>query len=234
MKITKVLLMLLLTTSHSMAFAEDSKASQIASNIKEQTSQVASNIKDRIKDLCQWGKEVLSINISSKDTEKVELTPIKTTYQASTGEIIAEGHILKIDLNDGGTATLPSGDYTLVQCHFHEPSKEKVDGKTFPLSAHLVHKKANDELAVIAILFKEGKENSTLKDIINNLPTKEGKIDLKAKFDASKLLPSTLDHYPFKGSLTTSSGTEEVAWYVLKDPMEASAAQIKDLSKFTK
>lgn len=37
---------------------------------------------------------------------------------------------------------------------FYAPSAEQIDGRSYPLDAHLAHKNGEDKLAVIAVLFK--------------------------------------------------------------------------------
>ena len=93
--------------------------------------------------------------------------------------------------------------------------------------AHLVHRNAAGRLAVIGIKFKQGKGNEALKDIFNALPETPGKQPLKTSFDASLLLPATLDYYAFDGSLTTPPCSEGVAWQVLKTPVEISKHQLR-------
>jgi carbonic anhydrase len=183
---------------------------------------------------CKLGKEQSPIDISTKSVEKANLPAIQTSYKNSSGELVNNGHTIQINLADGGSATVPSGSYKLLQFHFHTPSEEKIDGKNFPLVAHLVHKSDAGNLAVIGVLFKEGKENQALKEIFSALPAKEGKEALKSNFDASSLLPSTMGYYAFKGSLTTPPCSEGVAWQVLKTPVEISKAQIQAFKKIFK
>jgi len=130
-------------------------------------------------------------------------------------------------LADAGSATVPSGQYRLLQFHFHTPSEEMINGKSFPLVAHLVHKNSDGKLAVIAVLFKEGKENSALAPIFAAMPAKEGKVSLASGFDVSSILPSSLGYYSFTGSLTTPPCSEGVAWQVLSASAEISKAQIE-------
>ena len=189
---------------------------------------------DKEFETCKLGKEQSPIDISSKGAEKANLPAIKTAYKSSAGELVNNGHTIQVNLADGGAAAVPSGEYKLLQFHFHTPSEEKIDGKNFPLVAHLVHKNEAGKLAVIGVLFKEGKENAALKDIFAALPAKEGKEPLKANFDASTLLPANMGYYAFTGSLTTPPCSEGVAWQVLKTPVEMSKAQIKAFQKVFK
>lgn len=42
------------------------------------------------------------------------------------------------------------------------------------MEAHLVHKSADGQLAVVAIFMKTGKENSFIQTLWSNLPSEEG------------------------------------------------------------
>ena len=183
---------------------------------------------------CKLGRQQSPVDILTKSVEKAQLPAIKAAYKESAGTLANNGHTIQVDLADGGGAGLPSGEYKLVQFHFHTPSEEMIDGRRFALVAHLVHKNAAGNLAVIAVLFKGGKENAALKDIFNSLPAREGKEALKTNFDASGLLPVSLGYYAFMGSLTTPPCSEEVAWHVLKQPVEMSSAQIGAFRKIFK
>jgi len=184
--------------------------------------------------VCKLGKEQSPIDIKTKDAKKAALAPIKTAYKSSGGDLVNNGHTIQVNLADGGAAPVPAGEYKLLQFHFHTPSEEKIDGKNFPLVAHLVHKSDAGKLAVIGVLFKTGKENAALKDIFAKLPAKEGKAPLAANFDTASLLPKSLAYYSFNGSLTTPPCSEGVAWHVLKEPVEISAAQVAQFTKIFK
>lgn len=180
---------------------------------------------------CKLGRQQSPIDISTSSAGKAGLPAIKTSYKGSAGELLHNGHTIQVSLADGGSAVVPSGEYRLLQFHFHTPSEESIDGRRFPLVAHLVHKSDAGQLAVIAILFREGKANEALKDLFAALPTAPGKEPLKADFDPSSLLPPTMGYYAFTGSLTTPPCSEGVAWQVLKTPVEMSRAQIRAFRK---
>jgi carbonic anhydrase len=189
---------------------------------------------DKSFEVCKLGTEQSPIDIKTKDAKKAALAPLKPAYKPSAGELVNNGHTVQVNLADAGADTFPVGEYKLLQFHFHTPSEEKIDGKNFPLVAHLVHRNDAGKLAVIGVLFKTGKENAALKDMFTKLPAKEGKAPLAASFDAAGLLPKSLAYYTFKGSLTTPPCSEGVAWYVLKEPVEISAAQVAAFQKIFK
>lgn len=179
---------------------------------------------------CKLGQQQAPIDIPSKSTAKAT-TPIKTSYKASSGEIINNGHTIQVALPDAGGANLSGIDYHFLQMHFHTPGEEKVDGQSFPFNAHLVHKSADGKLAVIGVFMKEGSENATLKEIFNQMPSKEGKVPLKGKLDPASLLPKSLAYYSYAGSLTTPPCSEGVTFYILKTPVEMSKAQLEQFRK---
>lgn len=176
---------------------------------------------------CQLGKFQSPINIVTKAVEKTLLSPIGFGYQPGKAEVVNNGHTIQVNLPAGSSASINGVEYPLLQFHFHTPSEEKVNGKAYPLVAHFVHKNAENQLAVVALLFKLGKENAALKDIFGKLPAKEGeKRALAGNFNPANLLPARQGYYAFMGSLTTPPCSEEVLWQVLKTPVELSAGQL--------
>jgi carbonic anhydrase len=184
---------------------------------------------------CKLGKLQSPIDIETKKVQSAGLKDIAFAYAPKAGEVVNNGHTIQVNVADGGKITLDNVDYKLAQFHFHNPSEEKVDGKSYPLVAHLVHKSAEGKLAVVAVLFKQGAENPALKRIFAKLPAKEGeKVALDAPFDAAELLPKDRGYYAFMGSLTTPPCSEEVRWQVLKTPVDLSDAQLAAFTKLYK
>ena len=131
---------------------------------------------------CKTGQVQSPIDIQTKQADKVN-AKIITNYKASASEVVNNGHTIQVVLADGGSVNLDGSDYKILQFHFHTPAEEKIDGKSFPFNAHLVHQSADGKLAVIGVLFNEGKENASLKEIFANMPASEGKVPLKAAFN---------------------------------------------------
>ncbi|QWD78390.1 carbonic anhydrase [Polynucleobacter sp. MWH-Svant-W18] len=179
---------------------------------------------------CKVGQQQAPIDIPTMSATKAT-APIKTNYKASAGEIINNGHTIQVALSDAGGANLSGVDYKFLQTHFHAPGEEKVDGKSYPFNAHLVHQSADGKLAVIGVFFKEGAENPVFKEVFAQMPDKEGKVALKGKIDPAGLLPKSLAYYSYAGSLTTPPCSEGVTFYILKTPMEMSKAQLEQFKK---
>ena len=179
---------------------------------------------------CKLGKTQSPIDIHGAKT--TAMAPLDFHYAASAGEIVNNGHTVQVNLNDAGSVKLASGDYKLLQFHFHTPSEESINGKHYPLVAHLVHKNEQGELAVVAVLFKKGKENAALKQVFAGLPPTAGeKHPLDANIDLTSVLPAKHSYYAYMGSLTTPPCSEGVHWQVLKQPVEISGQQLAAFRK---
>jgi carbonic anhydrase len=71
-----------------------------------------------------------------------------------------------------GGITVGGEHYDLVQFHFHRPSEEEIHGHRQAMVAHLVHKNAKGELAVVAVLIRTGNTNTFLKQVFDHFPPK--------------------------------------------------------------
>ena len=175
---------------------------------------------------CKLGQAQSPIDIRA--TSKEKLPAIAFDYKASPLKLIDNGHTVQVNYAAGSGITVAGSHYDLLQFHFHTPSEERIQGKSYPLVAHMVHKNAEGKLAVVALLFTPGKENPLLTTIWGKLPTEKGKevrVD-GTTVDLAAALPASRGYYQFAGSLTTPPCSENVSWYVLKTPVEMSAAQI--------
>ena len=180
---------------------------------------------------CKLGKNQSPIDIQGT-VKSDKPAALGFQYTAGAAEVVNNGHTIQINLPTGGAVSLPSGTFKLVQFHFHTPSEEKVNGVAYPMVAHLVHRNDTGQLAVVAVLFKEGKANTVLERIFAAMPAKAGATaPLAGGLDPSQLLPASLGYYSFMGSLTTPPCSEEVRWQVLKQPLELSKAQIAAFQK---
>jgi carbonic anhydrase len=180
---------------------------------------------------CKLGHQQSPIDI--RKAEKADLDPIQFNYQASPLKIVDNGHTVMVTYAPGSSITVGGHSYVLKQFHFHHPSEEKVNGKSFDMVVHLVHADGDGKLAVVAVLLKAGSPNSTIQALWGNLPTEK---NVAASMDnvtinAAQLLPVDHGYYTFMGSLTTPPCTENVTWFVLKSPQTISTNQLDAFAK---
>lgn len=175
------------------------------------------------------GKHQSPIDISGEMSDK-EYVALDLDYQLdSILDITNNGHTVQVNV-PWGKFTYNGKVYYLVQFHFHAHSEHSLNGEYFPLEAHLVHVTPDNEIAVIGIWYKEGKENPILAKIIDKAPKKAGEtVHSVIPMDLDKMLPVNHSYYHYVGSLTTPPCTEGVEWFVMKEPQEASKEQIEKI-----
>lgn len=175
------------------------------------------------------GKNQSPINLTG--FIEADLKPIIFAYQAGGKEIVNNGHTVQINYAEGSSITLEGVTFDLKQFHFHAPSENQIQGKSYPLEAHLVHMDKDGNLAVVAIMIAEGVENKTLAAAWVKMPEKAGETQaLPVLIAAEGLLPAHRDYFRFNGSLTTPPCSEGVRWLVMKDSITASKQQIEAFS----
>ncbi len=145
----------------------------------------------------------------------------------TTAKVIDNGHSIKVTPKVGGKVEFNGEMFQLLQFHFHGKSEHTVDGKRYDMVAHMVHQNPKTkQLAVVAVFFEEGKNNPVLDNILSS-------IGQETRVDPQDLLPTdTAHYYHYIGSLTTPPCSENVQWYLLKKPVEASKDQIDAFRKY--
>jgi carbonic anhydrase len=157
------------------------------------------------------------------------LKPITFAYQPGGNEIVNNGHTVQVNYAPGSSITLDNVQFELKQFHFHAPGENVIKGKSFPMEMHLVHADKDGNLAVVAVLFQEGRENKALAQIWPLMPAQAGdKKPISPSFQAASLLPVKRAYYRYNGSLTTPPCSEGVRWLVMKAPVSASKEQFDE------
>ena len=174
---------------------------------------------------CANGKNQSPVDL--KGAIKGQLAPIKFDYKTNAVEIVNNGHTIQANYMPGSTITLDGVQFELKQFHFHAPSENLINGKSYPMEMHLVHADKDGNLAVVGVMFEEGAANPALADLWKQMPEKGGeKNALAAQVNALKLLPQQQAYFRFNGSLTTPPCSEGVRWMVMKKPLTASKEQL--------
>lgn len=177
--------------------------------------------------VCGSGKNQSPINLTGM--VEADLAPISFSYKDSSLDVVNNGHTIKANYDSGSSLTVDGHTYNLLQVHWHTPSENHIEGKSYPMEAHFVHSDADGNLAVIAIMYIKGREDSSIAPVWDNMPSESGKTSKISNINvtAMNMLPKDKDYYRFNGSLTTPPCSEGVRWMVMKNPVEASAEQIE-------
>jgi len=178
---------------------------------------------------CSNGKRQSPINIEDANTLLGPAEPLVFSYQASAGSVVNNGHTIQVDVLGENTLTVRGSVFRLVQFHFHHPAEEQINFRGFSMVAHLVHKNAEGQLAVVAVLLEPGEPNSLINKVWTYMPldTNDRVRMPVGMLDLSELLPKDQRYYQFMGSLTTPPCSENVLWMVLKAPTTISREQLR-------
>ncbi len=175
--------------------------------------------------LCGEGTSQSPINLSG--FAKGELDPLIIDYEQGGNSVVNNGHTVQVNFESGSSLVVENRSFELKQFHFHKPSENTIEGISFPMEMHLVHADEHGALAVLAVLFMVGDNNTALESIWAEMPavTNEPE-ELSIRVNAEHLLPSSREYYRFDGSLTTPPCSEGVLWLVLANQVSVSADQV--------
>lgn len=189
---------------------------------------------------CAEGKSQSPINLGPFSTTGSEgwkvnykTTSLKIAHHEHMTAIIDNGHTIQVKVDEGSTLTIREKTYHLKQFHFHIPSEHTLEGKHLPMEMHMVHQSEDGNLAVVGILYQEGKiPDDNLAKIIANLPTARGdSIYISNLHHELKIhIPEDTDAYHYVGSFTTPPCSENVQWLVLRNTLTLTADQLRILS----
>jgi carbonic anhydrase len=179
---------------------------------------------------CSTGRNQSPIDLAN--FIHADLPKIAFDYKPGGHQVVNNGHAVQVNYNDGSSITVDSTVFKLKQFHFHSPSENTINGRSFPMEAHFVHADDQGNLAVVALMFEEGSSNGVLESVWPKVPQVEnGKDALEPVVSAEALLPANRDYYRYDGSLTTPPCSEGVRWFVLKQPAKATAEQLAVVGK---
>jgi len=194
---------------------------------------------DHWVDLCSGfsacgGQRQSPLNITGAVSDNT-LSAIAFNYTTTSIEIDNTGHTVEFMCQPGSKVTINGKVYDLLQFHYHGSSEHTVEGVQSPLEVHFVHQAADKTYAVLGLLFEEGAENLLFSTFLSHFPKVVGiyKDDL-AQLNLSSLFPQNKSYYTYSGSLTTPPCSETVSWYVFKNKITASAAQLTEFKAILK
>jgi len=177
---------------------------------------------------CGTGKSQSPIDIHTASVHGTALPPLEFNYTSGPLHVVDNGHTIQVNVDPGSSLTVAGQRYELVQFHFHHPSEQQFNGKSTDMEVHLVHRDAEGQLAVVAVMLRPGPENAMVESVWRDLP-KEKEHDASpanVSINPVELIPADHGYFTLAGSLTTPPCTEGVRWFVLKTPLALSRAEI--------
>ena len=186
--------------------------------------------------VCNTGRMQTPIDVTKAEKVSIPpLPPLEFSYQAVDLDMVNDcnNYEIKARFPTNQWLRVARKPYRLSEIHFHEPGENAVNGKRPPMVIHLVHLSPESTFLVIEVPVVVGQENPVIKTLWGHIP--QGGKELRVagvKINAMDLLPRDHGFYRFPGSLTTPMCNEGVQWYLMKNPIEMSAAQIAEYKKY--
>jgi carbonic anhydrase len=176
--------------------------------------------------MCGRGRNQSPINLAGPVLRvKYELIH---DYKPGPLVMVNDGRTWHVNVAPGSKMRIDSLPYDLLSMTFQRPSGEQIHGKSFPMGIHLLHRDLTGKLVTVVVLIREGNENPGIKLLWGHGPTQAGQ---EAKpdgvnFNPANLLPRELKFFTYDGSLTTPPCSENMRYYILREPINASREQI--------
>lgn len=167
-----------------------------------------------------------------KKASGLKMSDVNYPENTTIHDVTNNGHSLQFNFDGKDNFVNFEGKrYNLAQFHFHAASEHSINGMHYPLVIHMVHVSEDKEFVVFAVMVTEGGESKTFDFLESYLPVNPGETKPIGKsHNFSKYLLGDFKHYFYEGSLTTPPCTEAVNWFVFKDPIKISAAQVKAIA----
>ena len=185
--------------------------------------------------VCKTGHAQSPVDITK--TEKMPSPPfaqLEFRYQPADLDMVNDcnRYLIKVRFPENLWLKVSRKPYRLSEVDFHQPGENAVKGKRSPMSLQLVHLSPEATLLIVEVPIVAGKENPVIKTLWEHIP-EPGKehVTQGLKINAMDLLPADHGYYSYRGSLTNPTCNEGVLWFVLKNPIEMSEAQIAEYKK---
>ncbi|XP_019427005.1 PREDICTED: alpha carbonic anhydrase 1, chloroplastic-like [Lupinus angustifolius] len=187
---------------------------------------------------CSKGKAQSPVNIAQASVVwNKKLKPLKRHYIPTNSSLINNKYNIEVRFEGKvGDININGKNYSLKQLHWHSPSEHRANGYKHVAELHLVHyTEDNNNIAVVAILYKLGAPNPLLSKIEDKLiklgrethaGNKNATIVL-GTFDLKEFNRGSHRYYRYVGSLTTPPCKEGVVWNIISKVRIISKKQLK-------
>ena len=178
---------------------------------------------------CGSGQRQAPIHIEGSAALQGPNEPLGLSYQTSTGTVVHTGRTLRVEVQGDNWLQVRGSSYRLEYFDFQHPAEEVVNHAGFAMGVHLVHRNAQGQTAIVAVLLQPGEASAFIDQVWTYVPLEPGDMVRTPAgwLDLAALLPRDQRYYQFFGSLTQPPCTEGVLWMVLKQPVTLSADQLR-------
>jgi carbonic anhydrase len=129
-----------------------------------------------------------------------------------------------------------------VEFHFHSPSEHTIDGVSYSAELHMNFQgiTLSDQLSVFGFLFQIDEDaggNEFIESLkLEDLDQTQTESCNSLHVNMGKLFESLTSHkkYYYQGSLSIPPCTENVEWFVFKDPIKITPSELDEMMSFWK
>ncbi|WP_367104359.1 carbonic anhydrase [uncultured Psychrobacter sp.] len=182
---------------------------------------------------CKIGQEQSPIDITRVTASAMDAPTINYGKSASLS-IDDDGHtIVYTPSTAENTININNERFELKQFHYHTPSEHQLGSQKYPAEVHFVHANSDGNLAVVGVMLQQGQPNSVMRTLLDGtqLSSNNNAEYTADNIDLSALIPAMPTFYHYQGSLTTPPCSEQVQWYVTKEPLELAGEQLAIMSQ---
>lgn len=179
--------------------------------------------------LCGSGQRQSPVHIETTAALQGPNEVLGLDYRPSSGTVLHDGRTIRVQVEGDNVLQVRGASWRLEYFEFRHPAEEVVDHGGFAMGVHLVHRNAQGETAIVAVLLQPGEASPFIDKVWTYIPLDAGdSVRMPAQwFDLTQLLPQDQRYYQFFGSLTQPPCTEGVLWMVLKQPVTLSPEQLR-------
>ena len=130
---------------------------------------------DQSFEQCGTGDNQSPVDIA--EAIPADLPALEFDYPPTPLVVRNTGHVIEASLPEASdlTLTVEGTEYRLVSFHFHAPSEHTLDGESYEAEVHLVHRSADGELAVVAVLLEpSGLPSPLIGQVVDAAPGDAG------------------------------------------------------------
>ena len=185
--------------------------------------------------LCAQGKAQSPIHI---ETDKTLLGPadeVEFHWGRAKGWMSAPRGALELELAPGQGWILARGQrYEVRGAWLSTPSEQRINFKGSPMGIEWRAVSDEGAVAIVAVDVEEGAPNPAVEAMLRAIPlSPTDKAGLGAGLDLGDLVPAPghRKHIQYMGSLPRPPCSEGALWVVMREKIQASAAQIQSLGK---
>lgn len=177
---------------------------------------------------CQYSNQT-PINIVPN--VEAELHDLRIIYRGALSGLKHHGHTITLMVTAQNGVLASQDFYELEEAHLHTPSENHINGRTFPMEVHFVHKSLEGKKLILSVMYQYGGAlTPTLRSIVDKAPKAGERFVFGHPIQLENLLPKDQSYYRFNGA-SADNCREGIMWFVFKEPVLAPKATIEAIHK---